>query len=364
LENLLTALLLPTFLLSAAYAQTNNGKTAVNISCRDIVQGRTYWKSLINNEQIKYVKDDKPISLLQMESFTLSDSSDINRFFQKITSKQNYYYKVIPESKKAALKQLRQISDQQSYSNEQQDIIEEKLSSTLTIGSKVFAVDILTEDSTVIKDYVVCGPPPYHQFDDKPFDLLYFKSGSWSGTFNHSKFVLSPPYENQQNTQVNAPQFESCQAVVSHLYQRMQSSDALAYVNGDSLIAVSSLKNYTLSDSSDIDSAFQQISDKHNYYKFDPKLQKLSLKQGVTFYDPTNKDIQEGFDLLKKILSEALVTGNKVFVTELTTESDQTVTDYTVCGPPNKPQLLYNSAYFSLAVMKFETTSYKTTESY
>lgn len=156
---------------SISYAQNNSSKTKCK-KCRCVVD--KLYSLIAKLDKIPYKKGHKITSMSYVSSSTLSDSSGIRNYFNKISNKQNWYYTFDRQPNKLALKQWEKI--QSNKKQKARSFLTKKIRSALTIGSKVYTVKVKTEDGRILTDYVICNPngnsEPKLTYDNIFFGLL------------------------------------------------------------------------------------------------------------------------------------------------------------------------------------------------
>lgn len=154
---------------------------------------------------------------------------------------------------------------------------------------------------------------------------------------------------------------EDCKNLIEQFYNKIAKSNSMktSTKKGERVTSTTPVSSFLISDSSDVNDAYNKISDKQNYYYSHENTYRFELTQGKDIFGNHNKKSKKAFSFFKSKLSSALQMGNKVYTIDVKTKDGTTFNDYIICGPKQASdstyQLKYNNAFFDLLFFRSDT---------
>lgn len=170
MRTLLIAFFLSVGILSVCNAQKKMAHPVKYDNCKEIIN--KFYPKVKN---IKTEKTDKLASISCVGEHTLSNHSDIKKYFHKISDENNYYYVYDPKIKGLVLRQRKTIIKKSKKCKGGFSFGDKKLNASLTSGSTVYMMKLKTNGGKKFRDYVITNAKNHLVYDNSFATVLFFK---------------------------------------------------------------------------------------------------------------------------------------------------------------------------------------------
>jgi hypothetical protein len=171
MKTLLSIFLLSFGTLSVCYAQNMEMNTPKFQNCESIIH--KFYPKVKN---IKTKKADKIASISCVSEHTLSNHSDIKKYFHKISDKNNYYYIYNPKVKGLVLQKGKNIKKNSKNHKSGFSFLNKKLHSVLTTSSTVYVMKLKTNSGKIFRDYLITNAKDHFAYDNSFAAVIFFKA--------------------------------------------------------------------------------------------------------------------------------------------------------------------------------------------